>query len=95
MGGCSLNWTGLHILHYVGRFMRLKVVSIGITFVQKRSKPKLLQGGLKAVIWTDVFQFLVMISGLLAVIIRGSIELGGFTNIWRISSEGGRLTMNQ
>nr|XP_039252662.1 sodium-coupled monocarboxylate transporter 1-like [Styela clava] len=50
-------------------------------------------GGLKGVIWTDVFQAAVMISGLLAVLIRGSVIMGGFTNIWEISGEGGRLNM--
>ncbi|XP_032898629.1 sodium-coupled monocarboxylate transporter 1 isoform X1 [Amblyraja radiata] len=48
-------------------------------------------GGLKAVVWTDVFQMLIMISGFLAVIIRGSVVQGGFQRIWNISQEGGRL----
>lgn len=30
----------------------------------------LFKGGMRAVIWTDVFQFVVMIGGLLAVIIK-------------------------
>ncbi|XP_051890725.1 sodium-coupled monocarboxylate transporter 1 [Pristis pectinata] len=48
-------------------------------------------GGLKAVVWTDVFQMLIMISGFLAVIIRGSVVQGGFERIWNISYHGGRL----
>ena len=28
------------------------------------------QGGLRAVIWTDVFQFIIMMTGLLAVLIQ-------------------------
>ncbi|XP_070533233.1 sodium-coupled monocarboxylate transporter 1-like [Ptychodera flava] len=48
-------------------------------------------GGMKAVLWTDTFQLLVMISGFLAVIIQASIELGGWTNIMRICNEGGRI----
>ena len=31
-----------------------------------------MQGGMKAVIWTDVFQFLVILAGLLAIIIQVS-----------------------
>ncbi|XP_059828780.1 sodium-coupled monocarboxylate transporter 1 isoform X4 [Hypanus sabinus] len=48
-------------------------------------------GGLKAVVWTDVFQMLIMIAGFLAVIIRGSVLQGGFGRIWNISYHGGRL----
>jgi len=48
-------------------------------------------GGLKAVIWTDVIQTVVMLSGFFAVIIQGSINLGGFGNIWRAAEEGGRI----
>eukprot|EP00057_Strongylocentrotus_purpuratus_P014276 XP_011668750.1 PREDICTED: sodium-coupled monocarboxylate transporter 2-like [Strongylocentrotus purpuratus] len=50
-------------------------------------------GGLKAVIWTDVFQMCIMVSGLLAVIIKGSIDLGGFSNVLRIVGEGNRLNL--
>ncbi|XP_048467975.1 sodium-coupled monocarboxylate transporter 1-like isoform X2 [Rhincodon typus] len=48
-------------------------------------------GGLKAVIWTDVIQMGVMISGFLAVIIRGVVIQGSFERIWNISYHGGRL----
>lgn len=50
-----------------------------------------LQGGLKAVIWTDVFQSLIMIAGLIVVVIVGSIEVGGFDRVWQINKEFGRL----
>uniref|UniRef100_UPI00398E87B4 sodium-coupled monocarboxylate transporter 1-like isoform X5 n=1 Tax=Pristiophorus japonicus TaxID=55135 RepID=UPI00398E87B4 len=49
------------------------------------------EGGLKAVIWTDVFQMGIMISGFLAVIIRGVVVQGSFERIWNISYHGGRL----
>ncbi|XP_022109169.1 sodium-coupled monocarboxylate transporter 1-like [Acanthaster planci] len=52
-------------------------------------------GGIKAVVWTDVFQTLVMFAGLLAVIIQGSIVFGGFQNIWQINQEGGRIVFNE
>lgn len=50
-----------------------------------------LQGGLKAVIWTDVFQSLIMIAGLIVVVIVGSIEVGGFDRVWQINKDFGRL----
>nr|XP_039253945.1 sodium-coupled monocarboxylate transporter 2-like [Styela clava] len=48
-------------------------------------------GGMKAVVWTDVFQCLVMWIGLVAVIARASVLLGGFNNMWQIASDGGRI----
>lgn len=48
-------------------------------------------GGMKAVLWTDVFQVTVMMAGFLAVIIQGSINVGGLTNVFNIARESGRL----
>ncbi|XP_039210033.1 sodium-coupled monocarboxylate transporter 1-like [Crotalus tigris] len=48
-------------------------------------------GGLKAVIWTDVFQAAIMIAGFLSVIIRGVIVQGGFGNVIYDTYHGGRL----
>uniref|UniRef100_A0A7N8X794 Solute carrier family 5 member 8, like n=1 Tax=Mastacembelus armatus TaxID=205130 RepID=A0A7N8X794_9TELE len=48
-------------------------------------------GGLKAVIWTDVLQMVVMLAGFVAVIARGAILQGGLTKIWEDAREGGRL----
>ncbi|XP_078416690.1 solute carrier family 5 member 6a [Cetorhinus maximus] len=48
-------------------------------------------GGLKAVIWTDVFQTLVMFSGQLAVIIIGAGQAGGIGEVWRIAKENGKI----
>ncbi|XP_013398155.1 sodium-coupled monocarboxylate transporter 1 [Lingula anatina] len=39
-------------------------------------------GGIKAVMWTDTFQIGVMFAGLLAVLIQGSLTLGGYENAW-------------
>ena len=32
----------------------------------------------------------LMLAAVLAIIIQGSVELGGFGNVWRIASEGSR-----
>lgn len=48
-------------------------------------------GGLKAVVWTDVFQLGVMIAGFLSVIIRCVILQGGVMPIVSDSQQGGRL----
>ncbi|KAG7510040.1 adhesion G-protein coupled receptor F3-like [Solea senegalensis] len=49
-------------------------------------------GGLKAVIWTDVFQTLVMFAGQLAVIVVGVQKTGGVSEVWRKVWEGNRIS---
>ncbi|EPQ13092.1 Sodium-dependent multivitamin transporter [Myotis brandtii] len=49
-------------------------------------------GGLKAVIWTDVFQTLVMFLGQLAVIIVGSAKVGGLERVWDVASQHHRIS---
>jgi solute:Na+ symporter, SSS family len=49
-------------------------------------------GGIEAVIWTDVVQALVLIAGAVISIVYLSYQLdGGWSNTFRIASEGGRL----
>ncbi|XP_078099028.1 sodium-coupled monocarboxylate transporter 1 isoform X2 [Sander vitreus] len=48
-------------------------------------------GGLKAVVWTDVFQLGVMLAGFLSVIIRSVVVQGGVLPIISDSKQGGRL----
>nr|XP_016849224.1 PREDICTED: LOW QUALITY PROTEIN: sodium-coupled monocarboxylate transporter 1 [Anolis carolinensis] len=48
-------------------------------------------GGLKAVVWTDVFQVGIMIAGFSAVIIRAIVVQGGIGRILNDSYHGGRL----
>uniref|UniRef100_A0A8C7VLB2 Sodium-dependent multivitamin transporter n=1 Tax=Oncorhynchus mykiss TaxID=8022 RepID=A0A8C7VLB2_ONCMY len=48
-------------------------------------------GGLKAVIWTDVFQTIVMFAGQLAVIIVGAHQAGGMGEVWRKAINGSRI----
>ncbi|XP_068451115.1 sodium-coupled monocarboxylate transporter 1 [Clinocottus analis] len=48
-------------------------------------------GGLKAVIWTDVIQMVIMLAGFVAVIARGAVLQGGLTKIWEDAGQGGRL----
>ncbi|KAJ8316535.1 hypothetical protein KUTeg_005907 [Tegillarca granosa] len=48
-------------------------------------------GGLKAVLWTDTFQTLVVIGSLIGVIAIGSAHLGGLGEVWRIADLGGRI----
>uniref|UniRef100_A0A8C4T206 Solute carrier family 5 member 5 n=1 Tax=Erpetoichthys calabaricus TaxID=27687 RepID=A0A8C4T206_ERPCA len=48
-------------------------------------------GGMRAVIWTDVFQVIVMISGFLAIMIRGTILVGGPSTVLETARNGSRI----
>ncbi|XP_064614602.1 LOW QUALITY PROTEIN: sodium-coupled monocarboxylate transporter 1-like [Liolophura sinensis] len=48
-------------------------------------------GGMKAVVWTDVFQAVIMVAGLFAVIIQGAISVGGLGEVWRLNEEWDRI----
>ncbi|XP_071129767.1 sodium-coupled monocarboxylate transporter 2-like [Mytilus edulis] len=48
-------------------------------------------GGMKAVLWTDSFQVIMMITGVLATLIQGSIEVGGFAKAWEIAADNERV----
>uniref|UniRef100_A0A8D1MRN6 Solute carrier family 5 member 12 n=1 Tax=Sus scrofa TaxID=9823 RepID=A0A8D1MRN6_PIG len=50
-------------------------------------------GGLKAVVWTDAFQMVVMIVGFLTVLIQGSARAGGLSNVLEHSANGSRLKL--
>ncbi|VDI24023.1 Hypothetical predicted protein [Mytilus galloprovincialis] len=50
-------------------------------------------GGIKAVIWTDVFQCLIMFTGVFAVIIKGTIDSGGPREVVDIAVSSGRLNL--
>ncbi|GIX67599.1 putative sodium-dependent multivitamin transporter [Caerostris darwini] len=47
-------------------------------------------GGMKAVLWTDVFQALLMFLGIFAILIKGFLDIG-FSNVYSLAYEGGRL----
>ncbi|GAB1602027.1 sodium-coupled monocarboxylate transporter 1-like [Argonauta hians] len=48
-------------------------------------------GGMKAVLWTDTFQSVLMISGLLLVLVMGSREVGGMAQAFAIASRDHRI----
>ncbi|KAK2541887.1 Slc5a5, partial [Columba livia] len=48
-------------------------------------------GGMKAVIWTDVFQVFVMLSGFIAIIIQGVLLAGGPGRVLAIATNGSRI----
>ncbi|KAM8954193.1 sodium-dependent multivitamin transporter isoform 2-T2 [Pelodytes ibericus] len=49
-------------------------------------------GGLKAVIWTDVMQTVVMFAGQLAVIIVGTMKVGSISEVWQIAIDNDKIS---
>ncbi|XP_069124076.1 sodium-coupled monocarboxylate transporter 1-like isoform X2 [Argopecten irradians] len=50
-------------------------------------------GGMKAVVWSDSLQMLIMFSGMLALLIAGSLKLGGLDEAWQIAARNGRTLL--
>lgn len=48
-------------------------------------------GGLRAVVWTDTLQFVLMVGATLIVITLGLSVTGGLANVWEAADRGGRL----
>jgi sodium-coupled monocarboxylate transporter 8/12 len=46
---------------------------------------------MKAVMWTDSFQAFLMIGGTLAVVARGTFDVGGVQLVWQRAQESGRI----
>ncbi|GBP88681.1 Sodium-coupled monocarboxylate transporter 1 [Eumeta japonica] len=49
------------------------------------------EGGLQAVVWTDVIQISAMFGAMALVAIKGTIDVGGFSEVWRLNLEGHRI----
>ncbi|KAG3279948.1 sodium/iodide cotransporter isoform X3 [Ictidomys tridecemlineatus] len=50
-------------------------------------------GGMKAVIWTDVFQVVVMLAGFWAILARGTVLMGGPWRVLRIAQNHSRINL--
>ena len=48
-------------------------------------------GGIKAVVWNDSFQSVVMMVGIVAVLIKGCLVVGGIGPVWDLNEQFGRL----
>ncbi|XP_069172596.1 sodium-coupled monocarboxylate transporter 2-like [Procambarus clarkii] len=50
-------------------------------------------GGMKAVLWTDALQTLVLYASIIFVTIKGTFDVGGFSAVWERNAESGRTQM--
>ncbi|KAJ8917414.1 hypothetical protein NQ315_005460 [Exocentrus adspersus] len=48
-------------------------------------------GGLKAVVWTDTVQTIIMFGALIIVLFMGTSSAGGFSEVWSRNLAGGRI----
>lgn len=53
----------------------------------------ILQGGLKAVVWTDALQSIFIAVSITSILILGTSQIGGFSEVFRIAKEGHRLEL--
>ncbi|XP_046726859.1 sodium/iodide cotransporter isoform X2 [Silurus meridionalis] len=51
-------------------------------------------GGMKAVVWTDVFQVAVMLLGFVIIFVHGTVLAGGPANVLEIAFNGSRINFN-
>ena len=48
---------------------------------------------MKAVVWADTFQVLVMFAGLFAILIEGTKAVGGIEKAWDIANKNDRIVL--
>ena len=51
------------------------------------------QGGLKAVVWIDFLQTVVIMISSIAIIIVGLMKAGGVGSVWEQNLDGGRILL--
>ena len=54
-----------------------------------------LQGGMKAVLWTDTVQMVIVFGGMLTLVVIGSNVLGGLDKAWDIADRHGRIVLSE
>ncbi|XP_068084313.1 sodium-coupled monocarboxylate transporter 1-like [Anabrus simplex] len=50
-------------------------------------------GGLKAVVWTDVIQTIIMFGAMVLVAVKGTMDIGGTAVVWQRNLDSGRIEL--
>ncbi|KAI5749541.1 hypothetical protein M8J76_008110 [Diaphorina citri] len=50
-------------------------------------------GGMKAVVWTDSFQVVVLYFAMFAILCKGTLDIGGFSVVWQRNAAYNRTTL--
>ncbi|KAF6207055.1 hypothetical protein GE061_018293 [Apolygus lucorum] len=89
----TLIWVALAV--YVPALAMNLVTGLNVHFVTSISSLVCIfyttVGGLKAVVWTDTLQSILMVGSLIVVMVAGTFHVGGLSKILEVSAEGGRL----
>ncbi|XP_041479111.1 sodium-coupled monocarboxylate transporter 1-like [Lytechinus variegatus] len=88
--GIAMYTPALAINAVTGMDLWACVVSTGVICIFYTSV-----GGMKAVLWTDTLQTVIILLGVIAVIVKGSIDVGGVGEVFRIGHQGGRIKLDQ
>lgn len=88
LSGVVLYAPSLALEAFLGFPMWISVLGIGICATIYTNV-----GGLKAVVWTDAFQSLMMLCGMIVILWKGISASGGVTNMFHIANRGGRLQL--
>lgn len=51
------------------------------------------QGGLRAVVWTDVVQMAVVLAGTVSVVVVACVRVGGLEEVWKIAETADRTQL--
>ncbi|CAG9796745.1 unnamed protein product [Diatraea saccharalis] len=68
-------------------------ISCRLSLRTKYNVARYKKGGLKAVVWTDVIQTLIMVGAIILVIIKGTIIVGGFQEVIKRNWDTGRIEL--
>ena len=52
-------------------------------------------GGIKAVLWTDVFQSLLMFTAMIIIIVKGTSDVGGLEQVYQRALNGSRIEFDK
>ncbi|XP_045170898.2 sodium-coupled monocarboxylate transporter 1-like [Mercenaria mercenaria] len=52
-------------------------------------------GGMRTVVWTDTFQFVMIYGGLTVILIQSIKEIGSLSKVFDLSSKGGRIKFDE
>ncbi|XP_046573233.1 sodium-coupled monocarboxylate transporter 1-like [Haliotis rubra] len=88
--GSVLYAPSLALKTFSGLDMWVSILSVGCLVTLYTSV-----GGMKAVLWTDSFQAVIILVGLLSVVIQGSIVVGGFGRAWEVASQHSRINFQE
>jgi len=47
------------------------------------------------VVWTDAVQMVILLAGLIALAVMGTVRVGGPTTVWRIALDTGRINFDE